>query len=238
MNVDDKTRILFLNYPSNPTAAVASDKTVKDAVDFCSENKLVLCYDNAYSEISFGSYRSPSALQVDGAMDCTVEFNSCSKMFNVTGYRIGFAVGNKEIIAGLKKVKAQIDSGIPRFVQRAAATALKEFFNTDFTQERERNNRTLEERLELLVSGLRTIGLDATKPRATFYLWVDVGTDGSDFVKELLNVGVVATPGEAFGKNGREYVRFSVTSNRVSEAVKRIRNVESVKHLALTDRSN
>ena len=230
MNVDDKTRILFLNYPSNPTAAVASDKTVKEAVEFCSENKLVLCYDNAYSEISFGSYRSPSVFQVDGAMDCTVEFNSCSKMFNVTGYRIGFAVGNKEIIAGLKKVKAQIDSGIPRFVQRAAATALTGFFDADFARERERNNRTLEERLELLVSGLRMIGLDATKPQATFYLWVNVGMNGSDFVKNLLKVGVVATPGEAFGKNGRNYVRFSVTTDKIDEAVERIKKVEALKH--------
>jgi LL-diaminopimelate aminotransferase len=148
-------------------------------------------------------------------------------MFNMTGYRVGFAVGNREIIGGLKKVKAQIDSGIPKFVQRAAAAGLKMYFDADFVQERERNNRTLDERLSLLVSGIQKIGLNATKPQATFYLWVDVQMNGLDFVKELLNVGVVATPGEAFGENGRNYVRFSVTTSKIVEAVERIRKVEA-----------
>jgi LL-diaminopimelate aminotransferase len=227
IEVDRKTKILFLNYPSNPTGAVASKNTLDDAVQFCLENDLVLCYDNAYSEISFGSYHSFSALQVSGSFDCTVEFNSCSKMFNMTGYRVGFAIGNGEIIGGLKKIKTQIDSGIPKFLQRAAATGLKRYFDADFVKERERNNRTLEERLDLLVAGLQEIGLDAIKPQATFYLWVDVRTNGIDFVKKLLNVGVVATPGEAFGENGKNYVRFSVTTNKIVEAVRRIRKVET-----------
>jgi LL-diaminopimelate aminotransferase len=226
MRVDEKTKLLFLNYPSNPTAAVTTKETLKTAVSFCLENNLVLCYDNAYSELAFGQYRSPSALQIDQSMDCTVEFNSCSKMFNMTGYRVGFAVGNKEIIAGLKKIKAQIDSGIPRFVQRAAASALKGYFDADFTREREKNNRIIEERLDILISGLRSVGLNAIKPEATFYLWVNVEMDGTEFVKQLLNAGVVATPGEAFGRNGKNYVRFSVTTEKVVQAVERIKGIE------------
>jgi len=227
MKVDEKTKLLFMNYPSNPTAAVTTKQILEKTVSFCLENDLTLCYDNAYSEIAFGSYRSPSALQVDRSMLCSVEFNSCSKMFNMTGYRVGFAVGNKEIVTGLKKIKAQIDSGIPKFVQRAAASALKQYYNADFTREREKNNEILEDRLDVLVSGLRTVGLDPIKPEATFYLWVDVKADGTEFVKRLLKAGVVATPGEAFGKNGRNYVRFSVTSDKVVEAVERIKKIES-----------
>jgi LL-diaminopimelate aminotransferase len=147
-------------------------------------------------------------------------------MFNMTGYRVGFAVGNREIITGLKKIKAQIDSGIPRFVQRAAASALKRYFDADFTREREKNNQILERRLDVLVSGLQTVGLSPIKPEATFYLWVDVKMDGTEFVKRLLNAGVVATPGEAFGKNGKNYVRFSVTTDKVVEAVQRIKKIE------------
>jgi LL-diaminopimelate aminotransferase len=225
MNVDPKTKLLFMNYPSNPTAAVTTKQVLADAIRFCLEHNLTLCYDNAYSEIAFGSYNSPSALQLDQSTRCSVEFNSCSKMFNMTGYRVGFAVGNKEIITGLKKIKAQIDSGIPRFVQRAAASALNRYFEPDFKRERDKNNRILEDRLDVLVSGLQTVGLHPIKPEATFYLWVDVEMDGTEFVKRLLNVGVVATPGEAFGKNGKNYVRFSVTTSKVAEAVDRIKRI-------------
>jgi len=126
----------------------------------------------------------------------------------------------------LKKIKAQIDSGIPRFVQRAAASALKSYFDADFTREREKNNRIIEERLDILISGLRSVGLNAIKPEATFYLWVNVEMDGTEFVKQLLNAGVVATPGEAFGRNGKNYVRFSVTTEKVVQAVERIKRIE------------
>ena len=231
--VDDRTKLLFLNYPSNPTGAVAEDSTLRTAVDFCLKHNLILCYDNAYSETGFAPYRSPSILQEDGAMECAVEFNSCSKMFNMTGYRAAFAVGSKNVIAGLKNVKAQIDSGIPKFVQRAAATALDRYFDRDLSTEREKNNETLKERFDILVQGLREIGVDAKVPKATFYLWVNVREDGATFVKELLKLGVVATPGIAFGANGNTYVRFSVTqtTNRIQEAVQRMRNLELTKPL-------
>ena len=193
-SVDDRTKLLFLNYPCNPTGAVAREHTLETAVDFCRKHNIVLCYDNAYSEVCFGTYRSPSVLQIDGALERAVEFNSCSKMFNMTGYRVGFAVGNGKVIAGLKKVKAQIDSGIPRFVQRAAATALDNYFDFEFSAERQRNNEILKDRLDILVQGLQGIGIEAKTPKATFYLWVNVRADGATFVKQLMKLGVVATP--------------------------------------------
>jgi len=228
IRVDDRSKLIFLNYPSNPTGAVAENNMLQTAVDFCRQHDLVLCYDNAYSELSFGFYRSPSPLEINGSSERTVEFNSCSKMFNMTGFRVGFAVGNEKVIAGLKKVKTQIDSGIPRFVQRAAATALGRYFDDDLSKELEENRRVVKERLDILAQGLRKIGLKATAPNATFYLWVNVGMNGAEFVRQLLKVGVVATPGEAFGKNGINYVRFSVTqpTDRVVEVVERIEKIE------------
>jgi len=233
MRVDGKSKLVFLNYPSNPTGAVADKSTLEKAVEFCRQHNLVLCYDNAYSETSFDSYRSPSVLQIDGSLECAVEFNSCSKMFNMTGYRVGFAVGNEKVISGLKKVKTQIDSGIPRFLQRAASAALNRYFENPLSKEREENNHVVKERLEILAQGLRKIGLKTSVPKATFYMWVNVGTDGAQFVRHLLNVGVVATPGGAFGKSCWDYVRFSVTqsTHRISDAVERISklNLEDIR---------
>jgi LL-diaminopimelate aminotransferase len=199
------------------------------AVEFCKEHSLVLCYDNAYSEVSFDSYRSPSPLQIDGSCELTVEFNSCSKMFCMTGYRVGFAVGNEEVISGIKKVKAQVDSGVPKFVQRAAANALNRYFDADLSEELKAKNMIFKERLHILATGLRKIGVSATPPKATFYLWVNVDMNGSQFVKELLKVGVVATPGETFGSNGTEFVRFSVTqpTPKIVDAVERLGKMES-----------
>jgi LL-diaminopimelate aminotransferase len=228
IRVDERSKLIFLNYPSNPTGAVANTDMLQKAVDFCRRNGLVLCYDNAYSELFFGPYRSPSPLEIEGSLECTVEFNSCSKMFNMTGFRVGFAVGNETVITGLKKVKTQIDSGIPKFVQKAAATALRRYFDADLSKELEENRRAVAERLDILARGLRRAGLKATVPKATFYLWVNVGMDGAEFVRQLLKVGVVASPGEAFGKNGRRYVRFSVTqpTHRVAEAVERMEKMQ------------
>jgi LL-diaminopimelate aminotransferase len=228
MKVEEKSKLIFLNYPSNPTGAVADSLTLERAVEFCKQHNLVLCYDNAYSEIFFDSYRPPSPLEIDGSLECTVEFNSCSKMFSMTGYRVGFAVGNEEVITGLKKVKAQIDSGVPKFVQKTAATALNRYFDPDLSKELEQKNRIFKERLEILARGLRKIGLRTNAPKATFYLWANVGMNGAQFVKQLLKVGVVATPGGAFGSNGTNYARFSVTqsTSRIIEAVERLERAE------------
>jgi len=235
--VDAKSKLLFLNYPNNPTGAVPREDTLQTAVTFCRKHNLVLCYDNAYSEVCFDSYRPPSALQVDSSAECTVEINSCSKMFNMTGYRVGFAVGNKKVIAGLKKVKAQIDSGIPKFIQKAAANALNQYFDSDLSTELRKNNEILKERLVVLASELRRVGLNATVPRATFYLWVNVGMDGGAFVRRMLELGVVGTPGGAFGSNGINYVRFSVTqpTNLIVEAAHRLAKLKITSCGKLTD---
>jgi LL-diaminopimelate aminotransferase len=237
IEVSDQSKLFFLNYPTNPTGSVAGKDTLEKALEFCTEHNLVFCYDNAYSEISFNSYHSPSPLAIDGSKECTVEFNSCSKMLNMTGYRAGFAVGNKKVIAGLKKVKTQVDSGIPKFVQRAAATALNRYFDPDFQEERERNNAVLKERLDILSKGLCKIGLKVEVPKATFYLWVNVHMDGAEFVRQLLRIGVVATPGEAFGKSGKNYVRFSATQSteKIIEATKRIEELTLEKAQKTTD---
>jgi LL-diaminopimelate aminotransferase len=226
---DEKNKLLFLNYPSNPTGAIATQETLMSGVEFCNDHNLALCYDNAYSEICFGEYQSPSILQVDGSLECAVELNSCSKMFNMTGYRVGFAVGNRKIISGLKKVKAQIDSGIPKFIQRAAATALDKYFDADVSRELKYYREILQERLRMLTQGLGQIGIETKIPKATFYLWVNVNMDGGTFVRRLLDLGVVATPGAAFGKNGTEYVRFSVTqeTQRIAEAVQRMKKLQT-----------
>ena len=237
IEVNEQSKLFFLNYPSNPTGSVAREDTLRKALEFCNEHDLVFCYDNAYCEVSFDAYLSHSPLEIDGSKECTVEFNSCSKMLNMTGYRAGFAVGNRKVIAGLKKVKAQVDSGIPKFVQHAAANALNRYFDSEFREERERNNAVLKERLGILARGLCSIGLKAIVPKATFYLWVRVPMDGAKFARQLLRVGVVATPGEAFGESGKNYVRFSVTqpTDRIIEASKRIEELTPEKLQATTD---
>lgn len=228
LTADDRTKLLFLNYPSNPTGAVATKETLKSSVEFCNDHNIALCYDNAYSEICFDNYQPPSILEVEGARECAVEFNSCSKMFNMTGYRAGFAVGNSKIIAGLKKVKTQVDSGIPKFIQRAAATALDKYFDPDVSRELKYYREILQERFKILTRGLSQIGIETRIPKATFYLWVNVKMDGGTFVRRLLDLGVVATPGGAFGKNGTNYVRFSVTqeTRRIAEAAERIKQLQ------------
>ncbi len=219
-----RTKLLFLNYPSNPTGAVATERTLGDAVEFARRNNLLLCYDNAYGELVYNAQMCLSPLQFADGRECTVEFNSCSKMFSVTGYRVGFAVGCAEAIGALKKVKSQIDSGVPKFIQKACADALLRYFEGEYASYLERCREVYRRRLEALSVGLGRLGFRVSMPQATFYLWLHVGYDGSQLARKLLEVGVVATPGEAFGSNGKNYVRFAVTQpeHRVAEAVERI----------------
>ncbi|MDD5502252.1 MAG: aminotransferase class I/II-fold pyridoxal phosphate-dependent enzyme [Candidatus Thermoplasmatota archaeon] len=206
-----KSKLLFLNYPNNPTGAVADKKLLKQAVEFASENGLILCYDNSYSEITFDGYRAPSILEIDGAKDVAIEFHSCSKTFNMTGDRIGFAAGNPKLMEGLRKIKSQIDSGPPIYIQKAAAEALmsyKKGGQPDYIREM---NKTYVERRDALVGGLNKMGFNCRKPKGTFYVWVDVGCDSMQFVSKLIDAGVVATPGIGFGEQGRNFVRFAIT---------------------------
>ena len=222
-----KVKMMFLNYPNNPTSATVDRDFLEQAVDFARENKIILCYDNAYSEISFDGYKAPSILEIDGAMDVAVEFHSCSKTFNMTGDRIGFAIGNRQLISGLAKVKSQIDSGPSVYIQKVAAKALESYKDNappDFLRE---NNKIYAERRNVLLDYLGKMGFSCNRPRATFYVWLNCLSNSIEFATRLLNVGVAVTPGIGFGEQGENYVRFSLTQpkDRIIEACERISTI-------------
>jgi LL-diaminopimelate aminotransferase len=217
-------KMMFLNYPNNPTAATVDKKFLKEAVDFAKDNNIILCYDNAYSEITYDGYRAPSILEVDGAMDVAIEFHSLSKTFNMTGDRIAFAVGNKQLVSGLTKVKSQIDSGPPVYTQKVAVKALAAYTSNQAPEFLKKNNQILKERRDLLVETLCKIGYKCDKPKATFYVWVNCKGDSMRFATKLLDVGVAVTPGIGFGKYGEGYARITFTQpkERIIEACNRI----------------
>jgi LL-diaminopimelate aminotransferase len=217
-----KAKILYINYPNNPTAAVAPDGFYREVVDFACDNNIVVVSDNAYSEIAFDGYRAPSFLETKGAMDVGIEMHSLSKTYNMTGWRIGMAVGNAEILAGLGRVKTNVDSGVFNAVQHAAITALSG--SQDCVKEA---CAIYQERRDVLIAGLRSLGFDVPTPKATFYVWVPVN-DCMAFSAKLLNeAGIVATPGVGFGASGEGYVRFAITRPvaRINEAIERMRRL-------------
>ncbi|MDI9632568.1 MAG: LL-diaminopimelate aminotransferase [Methanolinea sp.] len=217
--VADNARLMFLNYPNNPTAAVALPGFFEDVVEFAREHDIVVVHDNAYSEISYDGYRAPSFLETEGAMDVAIEMHSLSKTYNMTGWRIGMAVGNRAILAGLARVKTNVDSGVFDAVQRAAIAALSG--PADCVEEA---CRIYKERRDTLVSGLRALGFPVEPPKATFYVWVPVD-DCMAFATRLLDeAGIVVTPGVGFGSGGEGYVRFALTrsTERIREALERM----------------
>ena len=226
----DGVKIIFLNYPNNPTGSIISKEELKAIIDLAREKNVIVCYDNAYSEITFDGYRAPSILEVDGAMEVAIEFHSCSKTFNMTGDRIGFAVGNSELIGGLVKVKSQVDSGPPAYIQKAAVKALKSYSRGEPPEYIKWMNQVYSERRNILLKGLREAGLEAKKPLATFYIWAKCDGSSMEFAAKLLEAGVIVAPGVGFGKYGEGYIRFSITQpkNRIEEACQRIK--ETLKH--------
>ena len=222
-----KAKMMFLNYPNNPTAATIDMGFLREAVDFASDNNIILCYDNAYSEVSFDGYKPPSILEVDGAMDVAVEFHSCSKTFSMTGDRIAFAVGNEQVINGLTKIKSQIDSGPPVYIQRVASQALRSYDSDEPPEFLKKNNKIYAERRDILIDSLSNMGLECAKPKATFYVWANCRSNSMKFATKLLEVGVAVTPGVGFGIHGEGYVRFALTQpkERILEACDRIRSV-------------
>lgn len=222
-NVLKKAKLMFINYPNNPTAAVADKKFFEDVIKFAKRNNVIVCHDAAYSEIYYDSKKKPlSFLQIPGAKDVGIEFHSLSKTYNMTGWRIGFAVGNTKVIAGLGKIKTNIDSGIFQAVQEAGIEALK---TAQASLDTIRG--IYKKRRDVLYRGLKKAGLELEKPEATFYLWVKVpkGFNSSGFVTHLLNnAGVLATPGNGFGASGEGYIRFALTApaKKIKEAVERI----------------
>lgn len=204
-----EARIFFLNYPNNPTAAVADLSFFEELVEYARRYEVILAHDLAYSEITFDGYRAPSLLQVPGAKEVAVEFHSLSKTYNMTGWRVGFAVGGEEIIAAFGNLKTNIDSGVFNAVQLAAVEAM------EGPQECVAGNcEVYARRRDILVKRLREAGWEVGSPRATLYVWMRVpeGYDSASFTTELLEkAGVVVAPGASYGANGEGYVRFSLT---------------------------
>jgi LL-diaminopimelate aminotransferase len=208
---DSNAKMIFLNFPNNPTGAIANTSFLKEIVSLSLEKNLILCYDNAYSEITFGDYKAPSILEIEGAMEVAIEFHSFSKTFNMTGDRIAFAVGNEKLIEGLVKVKSQIDSGPSKYIQLVAIRGLQEYRGQDPPDYIKQVNATYQRRGKVLIEALRSAGLKCVMPKGTFYIWAECGGDSMAFTRKLIERGVIATPGIGFGKYGEGYIRFSLT---------------------------
>ncbi|RLE09401.1 LL-diaminopimelate aminotransferase [Candidatus Aerophobetes bacterium] len=223
-----RAKIIFLCYPNNPTAAIVEREFLEEAVSFARRHNLILANDFSYSEITFDGYRPPSLLQVKGSKEIGIEFHSFSKTYNMAGWRIGFVVGNKDLINSIARVKRYIDFGIFAAIQKAATLALKG------PQDCVRQIRdTYRRRRDILVEGLRSLGWEVESPKATMYVWAPLpprysAMSSLEFSKFLLEkTGVVVSPGTGFGKGGEGYVRFALVEGeqRISEAVRRIGKV-------------
>jgi LL-diaminopimelate aminotransferase len=221
--VADRAVLMWLNYPNNPTGAVAGLDFFARAVSFAHEHSILLCHDAPYCDVTYGGYVAPSLLQVPGAEKVAVEFNSLSKTANMAGWRVGMAVGNAEALAALAQVKSNVDSGIFRPLQEAAVRALAA--DPDWLAAR---NATYAERIDVILDTLVEVGMEAVRPRATLYVWARVpeGWTSETFARDLLErTGVAIAPGPFFGPAGEGYVRLAVVAPmaRVREAMARLR---------------
>jgi LL-diaminopimelate aminotransferase len=223
-DIAKKAKLMWLNSPNNPTSVVMNKEYFARVVEFARAHHIIVCHDAAYSEIFYDGTRPASFLEIDGAKEVGVEFHSLSKTYNMTGWRLGFAVGNKDVLAGLGKVKSNLDSGVFQAIQEAGITALAlEDSVTDGLR------KVYQERRDVLVPGLKGLGLDVDPPPAAFYVWVTVpkGYTSASFTEHLLEkAGIVTTPGNGFGAPGEGYIRMTVTTSkeRLAEAVERIRH--------------
>ena len=217
-----RAQLLFINYPNNPTGATADRDFYERVVRFATKYGIIVCHDAAYSEMAFGGYRPMSFLEVPGAKEVGVEFHSLSKTYNMTGWRLGFAVGNSDVISALGQIKSNIDSGAFNAVQWAGIAALEGDQGPVANMQ-----KIYEERRDILIAGLKKAGLHPEIPRATFYVWCPTppGFSSKDFAALLLRkAGIVTTPGSGFGEPGEGYVRMALTvaRERIREAVERI----------------
>ncbi|MCL0031525.1 LL-diaminopimelate aminotransferase [Dehalococcoidia bacterium] len=221
-DVAKKAKVLWLNYPNNPTGATANLEYFENLVLFCKEFDIALLHDACYTEVTYDGYVAPSVLQVNGAIDICMEFHSLSKTANMTGWRVGMAVGNSEMVNALMRVKSNIDSGLPQAIQQMGITALhlsKEWINS--------NNEIYRKRRDKVVSVLNQIGVHTNPPKAGLYIWTPVpkGYSSSQFASELLEqVNVVVTPGNGYGLGGEGYIRLSLTipDDQIDEGLRRL----------------
>lgn len=221
-DVARRARVLWLNYPNNPTGACADLAFFERVVAFARRHDLWVCHDMAYSDVAYDGYRPPSFLEAPGAKDVGVEFNSLSKTYNMTGWRIGMVVGNATLVDALTRVKSNLDSGAPQAIQRMAIAAL-----TGPQDVIEEHNRKYQRRRDRLVPALRRLGLRVTPPKATLYVWAGLpeGTRSIEYAERLLDeTGVVVTPGVGYGAAGEGYIRLSLTipDDRLEEGVRRL----------------
>ncbi|HEX6588529.1 MAG TPA: aminotransferase class I/II-fold pyridoxal phosphate-dependent enzyme [Longimicrobiales bacterium] len=220
-DVAKRTRIVYLNYPNNPTAAIAPVEYMERCVDWCRRHNAILAWDNAYSELSFEGYVPPSILEIPGAKDVAVEFHSFSKTYNMTGWRLGWAAGGPEAIAALSRVKSFVDTGAFLVVQAAGVAALRSHASWV-----PGNVRAFRERRDALCSALRAEGFEVETPRATMYVWMPVaGEPSADFAhRALVEQGVVVMPGSALGAGGEGFIRIALTTSaeRLTVAASRL----------------
>jgi LL-diaminopimelate aminotransferase len=220
-----RAKLIYINYPNNPTGAAAEREFFLRTLDFAREFDLIVCHDAAYTEMAFDGYRPMSFLEIPGAKDVAIEFHSLSKTYNMTGWRLGFAVGNSQLINSLGQIKSNIDSSAFNAIQWAGVEALDG--DQGCVTEMQ---KIYQDRRNALVKGLREIGLDPEKPKATFYVWcpIPAGYTSKAFTALLLReAGIVTTPGSGFGEPGEGYVRMALTvsKERIEEAVGRIRKL-------------
>ncbi len=220
-----KSKIIFVNYPNNPTNACANDDFYKQLIKFAKKNKIIIISDLAYSENAYDGYKPRSLLEFEGARESVIEFHSLSKTYNMTGWRVGWASGNPRLVSALAKVKSNIDSGIFSAIQLAAVAAL------EGPQEHLKSMCQLyQQRRDILVAGLNSLGWKVTKPKATFYVWIKIPPKESstNFAARLLKqVDIIVTPGVGFGKYGEGYIRMALTvdKERIKEALDRIKKI-------------
>ena len=224
-DVARRAKLMYLNYPNNPTAAVASPAFFKGVVEFARRFNLLVCHDAMYSELHFDGYEPPSFLATDGAKDVGVEFHSLSKTYSMTGWRLGFCVGNRDAVAGLGKIKTNVDSGVFQAVQEAGIAAL-----TGPQDVAEQYRRTYQERRDIAIAGLRKLGWEVDVPKGAFFVWAPVPhrTDSREFATRLLEeAGVVVTPGVGFGPSGEGFYRIALTlgAERIAEAMERLQKL-------------
>ncbi|MBE9207607.1 pyridoxal phosphate-dependent aminotransferase [Nostoc sp. LEGE 06077] len=219
-----QAKLLWINYPNNPTGGVATLKFFAELVDFCKQYNILLCHDNAYSEMAYDGYNPPSVLQVPGAKDIAIEFHSLSKSYNMTGWRVGFVVGNALGIQGLRQVKTNVDSGVFKAIQKAAIAA----YNTS-EAELQAVMSVYQNRRDIIVKGLQSLGWPIQPPKATLYVWVPVpaGYSSAEFVNLLLGkCGIMVAPGSGYGASGEGFFRIALTisEERMQQAIRRMKD--------------
>jgi len=221
-NIARRAKLMWLNYPNNPTGATAELEFFEKAVYFARKHNLAICHDAAYTEVAFNGYKPSSFMQASGAKEVGVEFHSLSKTYHMTGWRTGMVVGNAEMISALFRVKSNLDSGIPQAIQHAAIKALNS------SQEHiSEHNAILQRRRDKIIQVINQVGMRARVPKATFYIWANVpqGYTSIDFADKLLNeAGVAVTPGIGYGKGGESYIRFSLTlpDDKLEQGIERL----------------